>query len=78
MANNNEEKDPDNADSIGPHDGIAMDAEARAYLNELRAEDDAARCDSADDGKCIDREFRIDPADDLPDMDIIMSNIHDM
>jgi hypothetical protein len=53
-------------------------AEARAYLNELRADEDAARLHWADDGECIDRESGIDPADDLPEMELIMSNIYDL
>lgn len=78
MANNNNEKrDPENADR-GSDDGVGMDAEAKAYLNELRADEDAARFDLADDGKCIDRESGIDPAEDLPDMNVIMRNIDDM
>ena len=78
MTSNNVRRDPDNDDRIGSHDGTGMDAEARAYLNELRADEDAARCDWADDGECVDREVGIDPTDDLPEMDLIMSNIYDL
>ena len=79
MANdNNEKRDPDNDDPIASHGATGMDAEARAYLNELRADEDAARFDWADDGECIDRESGIDSADDLPEMELIMSNIYDL
>jgi hypothetical protein len=79
MANDNNKKgDLGNDDRIASHGGTGMDAEAREYLNELRADEDAARFDWADDGECIDRESGIDPADDLPDMNVIMRNIHDM
>src|ERR1035437_6290634 len=80
MANNNNEKrGPDNADR-GSDDGIGMDAEARAYLIELRADEDAARDDWADDGECVEGESGGDPMFDLPEMEmqIILNNIYDM
>lgn len=57
MANDSNEKEgPDDTDHFDPHKGGGMDAEARAYLNEMRADEDAARNDWADDGECINLE----------------------
>src|SRR5664279_5489492 len=64
---NNRKRDPNNDARIASQDGMGLDAEARAYLNELKADEDAARCDWADDGECVDREFGIDPTNDLPE-----------
>ncbi len=76
--NNNQKRNTDNDARIASQSGMGLDAEARAYLNELRADEDAARCDWADDGECVDREIGIDPAEDLPEMDLIMNNIHEL
>jgi hypothetical protein len=40
----------------------------------MRATEDADRYDWADDGKCVDREPGVDPLDDLPEMELVVSN----
>ena len=78
MTNKRDDRNPGKADDIGPGGEIGMDPEAKEYLNELRADEDAAQRDWADDGECVDREFEGDPMDDLPEMEIILKNIYDM
>ena len=78
MANKNNEKRDSAKDCMDSHEGTEIDAQARACLMELSTDDDTASDDLADDGKCVDRESGIDPADDLPEMDLIMRNIYDL
>jgi hypothetical protein len=78
MPNNEDSKKPGQTGRIVPHNKSGMDAEAREYLMEIQADEDAARRDWSDDGECVDRESGRDPFDDLPEMDVIMNNIYDL
>ena len=78
MASKDGNRDPDDAGHVGPEDRNGMDPEAKEYLKEIQADEEAARKDWADDGECVDSESTVDPFDDLPEIEIIISNIYDM
>lgn len=78
MAMKSDSINPDDVSSMFRPGEAGMELEAREYLKELRADEDAARRDGADDGECVDRETGIEPDEDLPEMEIIMNNIYVM
>jgi hypothetical protein len=77
MPNKDDNRNPDQPGRVVPRNKSRMDAEAREYLKEIQADEDAARPEWADDGECVDSESGRDPSDDLPEMDVIMNNICD-